>query len=80
MKSLSTELIKIKTEKEAKDFIESLFTLEEIVELEKRMDIIKLLKKGEPQRKIAEKLKVGIATVSRGANELKKGRFKFLKT
>jgi TrpR family trp operon transcriptional repressor len=35
-----------------------------------------MLKKGVPQRNIAQQLGVGIATVTRGAREIKMGRFK----
>ncbi len=36
--------------------------------------------KGDAQHKIAEDLKIGVATVSRGARELKLGRFKILQS
>lgn len=63
---------------EIEDFVESLFTPDEIDEFETRIKIVKLLLAGKPQRDIAEELNVGIATVSRGASELKRKHFKFL--
>ncbi|WP_108124117.1 Trp family transcriptional regulator [Saccharospirillum mangrovi] len=50
--------------------LESLLTPAEYVEITKRLQIFKMLRAGIPQRKIAETLGVGIATVSRGARAL----------
>ena len=60
------------------DFLKGILTPQEIEQLSLRLEIVKRLKRGEPQRKIAEDLKVGIATVTRGSRELKKGRFKYV--
>lgn len=78
MNTLIKHLLNIKSEKEGKDFLESLFSPEEIEAFEKRIDIVKLLLKNKSHREIASELNVGIATVTRGAKELKLGRFKFL--
>lgn len=78
MKALTKYIIQIKDKKEARDFIKSLFTSDEVIEFETRIKIIQLLLKGMSQREVAKKLNVGIATVSRGSNEIKKGHFKFL--
>ena len=51
--------------------LEQLLTPSEYEEIIKRLQIFKLLKAGVAQRKIAEQLGVGIATVSRGARALK---------
>ncbi len=48
-----------------------LFTSAELAELNNRIKIFEMLEDGVPQRKIAEKLGVGIATVTRGSNALK---------
>lgn len=48
-----------------------LLTPAERVELENRLKIFEMLEAGVPQRKIAETLGVGIATVTRGSNALK---------
>jgi TrpR family trp operon transcriptional repressor len=69
-------LLKIKNQKEMIDFLQGILTPKELEEIPKRLAIVKMLKKGIPQKQIAEKLKVGIATVTRGSNEIKKGRFK----
>ena len=50
--------------------LESLLTPAEYTEISKRLQIFKMLRAGVPQRKIAETLGVGIATVSRGARAL----------
>jgi TrpR family trp operon transcriptional repressor len=78
MNTLIKYLLNIESEKEGKDFLQSLFSPEEIEVFEKRINIVKLLLKNKPHRKIASELNVGIATVTRGAKELKLGRFKFL--
>jgi len=57
------------------NFLLGLFTPQELKEIPTRIQIIKMLKKGIAQKEISEKLGVGIATVTRGSIELKKGRF-----
>jgi TrpR family trp operon transcriptional repressor len=69
-------LIERKSAREIEDFLKGILTLQELEEIPKRLQIIKLLKSGVPQREIATNLGVGIATVTRGSLELKKGRFK----
>ncbi|MEJ2041866.1 MAG: Trp family transcriptional regulator [Reinekea sp.] len=51
--------------------LEQLLTPTEYDEIIKRLQIFRMLEAGVPQRKIAEQLGVGIATVSRGARALK---------
>lgn len=65
-----------KSTSELKAFIQAILTPKEIEEIPKRLQIVKLLKQGMPQREIAQKLKVGVATVTRGSRELHKGSFK----
>ncbi|MBI2332407.1 MAG: helix-turn-helix domain-containing protein [Chloroflexi bacterium] len=69
-------VLSIKTKSEMQDFFEGILTPQELVEIPNRLAIVKMLKKGVSQHKIAEKLHVGIATVTRGSKELQKGRFK----
>lgn len=72
---LAEVLLRIKTKKEMKDFLVGILSPGELVEIPKRLQIVKLLKKGVSQRKITEKLNIGIATVTRGSKELQKGSF-----
>lgn len=58
------------------DFLVGLFTEKELEEIPTRLEIIKRLKRNVPQRKIAEELGVGIATVTRGSKQLHMERFK----
>ena len=67
--------LKNQTAAEMQDFLAGILTPKEIVELNQRVEIVKLLKAGLPQRKIAEKVGVGIATVTRGSREIGRGKF-----
>lgn len=62
--------------KELEQFIHAILTPKELDEIPKRLQIVKMLKKGLPQREIVEKLGVGVATVTRGSKEIQKGSFK----
>jgi TrpR family transcriptional regulator, trp operon repressor len=78
VKKISNTINDLNTTKELDDFLLGILTPKEIEELNKRLDVIKMLKQGKPQREIAKKLNVGIATVTRGSKELQKGRFKYV--
>lgn len=52
--------------------LQELLTPSEVSEISKRLQIFKGLEAGMPQRQIAEKLGVGIATVTRGSRALKR--------
>lgn len=69
---------KLKNSQEIEDFVTGFLTQQEIEQLALRFEIVKRLKKGEAQRKIAEDLGVGIATVTRGSKELQNGRFSYI--
>lgn len=69
------EFLKIKDKKVMKNFLLGLLTPQELDEIPTRVQIVKMLKKGIPQQQIAEKLGIGVATVTRGSTEIKKGRF-----
>lgn len=73
---LAQALSQVKSEAEMLDLLKGLLTLGELEEIARRLQIVKLLKEGVSQREIAEKLKVGIATVTRGSKEIKQGKFK----
>lgn len=66
----------LKSNKEMEKFLTAILTPQELEVIPKRLEIVKLLKKGVSQRKIAEKLKTGIATVTRGSKELQMKHFK----
>ncbi len=53
--------------------LETLLTSSELDAIATRLEILRLLKQGLTQREIAKQLGVGIATVTRGARELKQG-------
>jgi len=57
------------------DFLHGILTPQELDEVSVRLQIVKLLKKGMPQHEIADKLGVGVATVTRGSKEISRGRF-----
>ena len=59
-----------------KHLVRGLFTESEVEEFARRIEIVKMIKKDIPQHKIALKLGVGVATVTRGVREIKLGRFK----
>ncbi|HVZ11415.1 MAG TPA: Trp family transcriptional regulator [Patescibacteria group bacterium] len=74
--SLIEVLMSIGSRGEMLNFLQGIFTPKELVEIPTRLEIVKMLKSGVAQHEIAEKLGVGIATVTRGSKEIKKGRFK----
>ncbi len=72
---LATIFLKLGSTKEMENFLEGILTPTEIVALTQRIEIVKRLKAGTPQRQIASEMGVGIATVSRGAREISLGKF-----
>ncbi len=77
---LCEEFLRIKGQKELENFLSGLFTPQELAEIPVRLQIVKMLKGGFPQHKIAEKLGVGIATVTRGSKEIQLGHFQNVKS
>ena len=73
---LADLLLTLRTRKEIISFLKAILTPKELIEIPKRLEIIRLLKRNLPQREVARILKVGVATVTRGARELKLGHFK----
>ena len=69
-------LLSIKSKEDMENFLLGIFTPKELEEIPTRLQIVKRLKQGMAQHKIAEDLKVGIATVSRGSREIHLGRFR----
>ncbi|HBB03250.1 MAG: Trp repressor, TrpR family transcriptional regulator, trp operon repressor [Candidatus Peregrinibacteria bacterium GW2011_GWF2_38_29] len=76
LKQLVKSLLKIKNPKEMEEFLKGLLTAQELDSVPVRIEIVRMLKAGVPQREIVKKLKVGVATVTRGSRELKLKRFK----
>ena len=68
-------LVSIKSKEQMQDFLSGILTPQELEEIPTRLQIVKMLKKGIPQHEIAEKLGVGVATVTRGSKEIQRGRF-----
>ena len=54
--------------------LRDLLTVGELADMANRLQIIEMLQQGIPQRQIADKLGVGIATVTRGSHHLKRDR------
>ena len=52
--------------------LNDLLSSSELTDVANRLQIFAMLEQGIPQRQIADKLGVGIATVTRGSNALKK--------
>lgn len=76
LKDLIEMFLSIKDRKEMEDFLLGILTPKELEEIPTRLQIVRMLKKGIPQHEIAQKLGVGIATVTRGSKEIQLGRFK----
>lgn len=79
VKDLIKTMASIKDAGTFESFLHSILTPAEFEEIPKRLQIVKLLMKGVPQREVAQKLGVGIATVTRGSRELKYGNNVFQK-
>lgn len=67
---LSKNLLKIKNKKDMEDFLGFILTKRELLAVIKRIKILAMLQEGVPQREIAKKVEVGIATVTHGSREL----------
>jgi TrpR family trp operon transcriptional repressor len=70
-KDLIKVFLSIKQERLMAEFLEDLLTPVELEEIIQRWQVIKMLDKGVPQRKIAKELGVSISTVTRGSRELR---------
>ena len=79
VKELADALVSIKNASLAEAFLNNILTPSELEEISKRLQIVKLLLKGVPQRDVAKKLNVSMGTVSRGSRELKYGENGFKK-
>jgi Trp operon repressor len=74
-KELVDLLSRLSDPREMEAALEALLTPKEAEELENRLQIFRMLLQDIPQREIATRLNVGIATVTRGAAALRNSRF-----
>lgn len=79
IKELSQVLASIKDSATAEAFLHNILTPAELDEISRRLQIVKLLMKGIPQREVVKRLGVSMGTVSRGSRELKYGENGFKK-
>ena len=75
---IANQIIELQSQEDLTNFIEGILTPQELEQVAQRLQIIKMLKKKIPQHQIAEKLGVGIATVTRGSRMLKQGHFNYI--
>lgn len=73
---LVDSLLRADSKDKMQNLLLGLMTTKEIEEFAERIRIVQLLKKGVGQHDVAAKLGTGVATVSRGAKEIKEGKFK----
>lgn len=71
---LVNHLLSRNSPEEMERALKDLLTNSELIEVAKRLKIIEMLEQGIPQRQIADKLGVGIATVTRGSKALQKAK------
>ena len=76
LKNMAKLLASITSVEEMENLLLGLLTPKEREELPTRIQIIRMLRKGIPQHDIAQKLGVGVSTVTRGAKEIQQGTFK----
>lgn len=72
-RELWTVLSAARTPQETRELLEALLTHTEMEELSRRWQIVKHLIQGKTQRQVREAVGVSIATVERGAREVKHG-------
>jgi len=71
---LAKAFLSLKTTGEFEKFMRDLCTLEEIGEMSKRLEAVKMVSGGVPYREIADKTGLSTTTVSRVAHWLRHGR------
>lgn len=75
---LIQELRRADSSEKLENLLKGLLTEKEMAEFARRIRIVQLLKQRVGQHEIAARLKVGVATVGRGARELHEGNFKYV--
>lgn len=73
LKKLSQAFLSLKTESEMLNFLRDLCTLEELEEMSKRWEAVRLLEEGLAYRAIAEKTRLSTTTVTRISHWLHNG-------
>ncbi len=76
--SLVETLLRVKNKEQMRNLLLGIFTPGELEEIPRRLEIVRRLKAGIGQHRIARDLGVGVATVTRGSREIQKGRFKYV--
>jgi TrpR family transcriptional regulator, trp operon repressor len=74
-KQLAQAFATSQTPSEIEGMLKALLTPKEVQDLGNRLDIVRLLREGKTQREVSTELRVGIATVTRGAKALNAGVF-----
>lgn len=69
---ISKALAQTKDPEQIEEFLNSILTKNEAKEISSRWELVKLLKQGMSQRKIADKLGLSLCKITRGSKELKK--------
>ena len=77
-KNLEKIILELQNEKEVKRFLKGILTTKEYTDILTRLKIVRMLRKGLPHQEIAQKLGVGVATVTRGSKALQNGDFDIL--
>ena len=72
---LFSTIASLENPRQAQRFLEGILTPTELNQVVTRLEIVRRLKNGEAQHRIAADLRVGVATVTRGSREIKKGNF-----
>ena len=71
IKEIVSVIVKTKDEKVIEKFLISLLTKKELDRISSRWELVKLLNRGMPQRKISQKLGLSLCKITRGSKELK---------
>lgn len=71
IKEIVSVIVKTKDVKIIENFLISLLTKKELERISSRWELVKLLNRGLPQRKIAQKLGLSLCKITRGSRELK---------
>lgn len=79
LKELVNIITNLKTPTQLETLLQELLTPAEIKEINKRLDIFRMLQAGVPQREIAAKLHTSLCAVTRGSKELQKEKSIFRK-